>query len=145
MPTTITLLSQVPPVLIVWSPWIGLTACPWPCCQFRKVDKLLNLTQRAKTAISLHTNTLETHRLAAATPPPCRGPRVSGKGAFFTAVSSVQSQPGWQSVSPLIGLILGSLPEQFIIRIIIHITDVSLHSAAPRSTVFSPPAILTRS
>lgn len=80
-----------------------------------------------------HTNTLKTHNLTATTPAPCGEHSVSGKGVIFTAVSSVQSQPTWQSVSLLIGLMLGSLLQNFIVRIIIDVIEVAFHCAISHS------------
>lgn len=123
------------PQPILWIPRIGRAACSWPCCQLEKVDKLLN-SHKAKTATS-YKLALKTHYLTATTPAPCREHSVSGKGVIFTAVSSVQSQPTWQSVSLLIGLILGSLLQDFIVRIVIHVTDVTLYCATSCSKAFS--------
>lgn len=83
-----------------------------------------------------HTNALKTHNLTATTPTPCGEHSVSGKGVIFTAVSSVQSQPTWQSVSLLIGLMLGSLLQDFIVRIIIDVTEVTFYCAASYSKAF---------
>lgn len=56
----------------------------------------------------------------------CREHSVSGKGVIFTAVSTVESQPTWQSVSLLIGLMLGSLLQDFTLRTVIYVTILTL-------------------
>lgn len=99
-----------------------------------KVDKLLN-SHKAKTAT---THTLKTHNLSCTATKlvSCREHSISGKGVIFTAVSTVQSQPTWQSVSLLIGLILGGLLQDFIVGIIIYVTDVTVYCAASYTKAF---------
>lgn len=124
------------PPTILWIPWIGHTACSWPCCQLEKWTNCWTHTKRRQQP---HTNTLKTHNLShtATKLVSCREHSVSGKGVIFTAVSTVQSQPTWQSVSLLIGLILGGLLHDFIVRIIIYVTDVTVRCATSYTKAFS--------
>lgn len=113
--------GAVHPRTTLWIPWIGRTACSWPWCQLEIMD-------REKTAITRKQSHANAHNLSftATMLAPCGGHSVRGKGVIFTAVVSVQSRPTWQSVSLLIGLILGGWRQDSIVSIIIHVTDITL-------------------
>lgn len=91
----------------------------------RKVEKKKTRWTHTKQKQRPRTNTLKTRYLSrtATAPAPCREHSVSGKGVIFSHSGLLSLEPTNLTVSLLIGLLLGSLLQDSVIRIITHITD----------------------
>lgn len=135
---TTTLMSHVPSAHSRFCEFHELVAQQVPTVSW-KSEQTAELTQshKAKTATA-HTHTQKPHNLShrATKLVYCREHCVGGKGVILTAVSTVQCQPTWQSVSLLIGLILGRLLQDLTVRIIIYVTDVTSCCATSHTKAF---------
>lgn len=108
-------------------PWIGRTVGIWPCCHLEKANKTTELAQSKE---GNHTHKKLTMSVTEAS---CWEHCVSGEGVIFHSGLHSSEPASWQSVSRLIGLILGALLQEFTIRITLSYISQTLSCYLPHT------------